>query len=139
MDQEPLYVKKNMNHFVQVPEIPPSNSRHPSTAVGIAHVRLLADAQEFTSLSLQLISVVGTPPTSATAAEVAWALDTTNTNIDANGQPRLILSLPRDAEEQEALETKGPGIYEVAFWVNKGRQGGSIRTPYGKILWVPLL
>jgi hypothetical protein len=61
----------------------------------------------------------------------------TNISIDAEGHPHLILSLPADKEEEEALEDRGPGIYEVAFWIERGRESGSVRTPYGKILWVP--
>lgn len=50
--------------------------------------------------------------------------------------PRLILSAPTNDEEESHLDTKGPGIFEVGFFVGRDGVERESSTPYGKIVWV---
>lgn len=111
---------------------------HSSTALGIAYVRILVPDDNFTRLSKQLTSVLGLPPTTAAATETVWVLDTPITTTSGTARPQLILSVPEEEDEKEALRNGGSGIFEVAFTVEKGKQGGSVNTPYGKISWRPV-
>jgi len=121
----------------RVPVDPPSNTQHPSTASGVAYVRTLVDEKAFAAVSDQLTSVIGSQPIIATATDTTWVLDTPSTiGRTEHEKPRLILSVPKGNSEHEVLKKSGPGIYEVGFWVNDG--GGSIGTPYGKIVWCPV-
>jgi len=119
----------------RVPGDPPSNTEHPSTARGIAHVCILTSAQTLTSVSRELTSVVGEVPATATDVEVFWILGTVYGG-DRDG-PKLILSSPKDEDEASFVGNVGTGIYEVAFTVDHDR-GGTGATPYGRIVWTPL-
>ena len=123
----------------KVPVDPPSNTQHPSTALGIAHVRILVDKKTVTDASNQLTLVVGSKPVKVTATAIVWALDTPATTSARKGGhegPQLILTTPMRDDEHKALKENGPGIYEVAFWKDKGH-GGHADTPYGKVVWCP--
>ena len=123
---------------LQVPLEPPSNTQHPSTAMGIAHVRILADEAAIATLSKQLTSVVGSEPVTSTPTESVWILEAQTqmaSGVIRYGKPELILTTPKDDEERQKLKKNGPGIYEVRFRVVKG--SGSEYTPYGKIIWSP--
>jgi hypothetical protein len=125
---------------LQVPVEPPSNTEHPAKALGIAHVHVLADGKAITTLSNQLMSVVGSDPITSTATESVWILETPTEALSGkggHGGPELILATPKDEDEREALKKRGPGVYEVAFWVDKSRSGGTENTPYGKLVWRP--
>jgi len=113
-----------------------SNTHHPSTALGVAHIRVLADSEAFTSISRQLTTVIGTQPILSTDEEVIWALETVTSVVRQEGA-RLILSLPEDEEEETFVGTKKSGIYEVGLWVEKEKKNGCVKTPYGSIVWVP--
>lgn len=124
----------------RVPVEPPSNTEHPAKALGIAHVHVLADGKAITTLSNQLTSVVGSDPITSTATESVWILETPTEALSGKGRhggPELILATPKDEDEREALKKRGPGVYEVAFWVDKSRSGGTENTPYGKLVWRP--
>lgn len=124
----------------QVPVDPPSNTHHPSAALGIAHVRVLAEPETFTALSKQLTSVIGTQPDVTSESESIWLLHTVgvpSAQASRNATPKLVLSTPRDSEERASVESRGAGIYEVAFFVDKGGEAGTVDTPYGKIVWTP--
>jgi hypothetical protein len=108
--------------------------------LGIAHIRVLVDQEEITTVSNQLTWVVGTKPDMVAATAAVWVLDTpTIASAGQNGHesPQLILTTPKQDDEYEALKEKGPGVYEIAFWVDKDRDGGCVDTPYGKIIWRP--
>jgi hypothetical protein len=123
----------------QVPVDLPLNTKHPSTARGIAHVRTLVDEEDFIGISSQLTSVIGSQPAIATATETVWYLDTPiAASQPEHEKPQLILSVPREDSEHEALKIRGPGIHEVAFWVDKDRDGGCVCTPYGRIVWLSM-
>jgi hypothetical protein len=108
---------------------------HPSTAHGIAHVRVLTSLQTLTSVSRQLTSVIGDSPKTTTDTEITWILDTVRGLKDG---PKLILCSPENGDEADFVGNVGTGIYEVAFKVNQGgHDGGSGTTPYGKIVWTP--
>lgn len=107
---------------------------HPSTAHGIAHVRVLASSQTLTSVSQQLTSVIGDLPATTTGTEVTWILATVSGRGDG---PRLILNSPKNEDEVGFVENVGTGIYEVAFRVAQDEQDRSGKTPYGKIVWTP--
>lgn len=123
----------------QVPVDPPLNTKHSSTARGIAHVRTLVDEEDFIAISYQLTSVIGSQPAIETATKAVWYLDTpTTASQPEHGKPQLILGVPREDSEREALKIRGPGIHEVAFWVDKDRDDGCVCTPYGRILWLSM-
>ncbi|KAF9239153.1 glyoxalase-like domain-containing protein [Melanogaster broomeanus] len=120
----------------RVPVEPPSNSEHPSGVQGVAYVRLLAEAELLARLSAQLTSVVGEiPQTNTMRTEYIWSLKTPS---GASGvqRPLLILSEPRNDEEDAHLAAKGPGIFEIAFSVGQGGTEKQSMTPYGRIVWL---
>jgi len=126
----------------RVPLDPPSNTQHPSTALGIAHLRVLVDEKTITTRSKKLTSIIGSQPIRAMATESTWLLDTPTTASSSqpgrgNPGPHLILSSPKQDNEHKALKEKGPGIYEVEFWVEEGHNSGGTNRPYGKIVWRP--
>ncbi|KAH7890071.1 glyoxalase-like domain-containing protein [Phlebopus sp. FC_14] len=121
----------------RVPIEPPSNAEHPAGVLGIAHVRLLAEAESLSSVSAQVASVVGDPPRTSTESEYTWLLETpSSSGLTSAPKPLLILSAPADEAEEAYLAERGPGIYEVAFRVGDGRKVGESTTPYGKIVWL---
>jgi hypothetical protein len=125
-----------------VPTEPLSNTQHPSKALGIAHVRILADEKAITFLVGQLTSIFGSEPITSTLTESIWVLDTPTQASSSCGEigtggPELIVTTPKDKDEFGKLKKSGPGIYEIAFWVEKSRSSSSERTPYGKIVWCP--
>lgn len=88
------------------------------------------------SVAAKLTSVVGEPPrTNATKSEYTWTLDVQSGKSSVE-KPRLILSAPTNDEEQDHLDTKGPGIFEVGFSVGPDGIERKSSTPYGKIVWV---
>ncbi|KAF8548459.1 hypothetical protein OG21DRAFT_1516266 [Imleria badia] len=120
----------------RVPVEPPSNAIHPSGVRGVGYVRLLAEPGSLESVSAKLTSVVGEPPRSnAAKSEYAWTLEVQSGTSSAQ-KPRLILSAPTNNEEQDHLNTKGPGIFEVGFSVGLDGIERESRTPYGKIVWL---
>lgn len=108
-------------------------------------MRLLAGQHDLAQLARQLTSVLGAPPAVSSASEVTWDLASPAANSgDENGKreggvpaPRLVLGVPRDAAETRHFEERGPGIFEVGFWTESGK-GGSVDSPYGRIVWRPL-
>ena len=89
-------------------------------------------AEEFSTLSKQLSSVVGSSPSkgldsSSDSKDVSWQLTTPS---PLNGlRPRLILSIQENSAKS--------GITEVGFFVDKGK-GGNPTSPFGKIVFVPI-
>ncbi|KAG6838351.1 hypothetical protein C0991_012396, partial [Blastosporella zonata] len=114
-----------------VPSNPPS-VEHPSTVQGILHVLVLTSRDTFSSLSLQLTSVIGTPPISTTDTEVTWQLEAVHKK---KGGPKLILKTVETEREASHVQNVGTGIFEVAFATES--KEGSASTPYGKIVWTP--
>ncbi|KAF8898237.1 hypothetical protein CPB84DRAFT_1747911 [Gymnopilus junonius] len=140
-----LWDVKPSSRKLRVPSDPPSNTTHPSSALGIAYVRVLVNTSSFAQVSKQLISVVGKKPTSISESpspkKAVWDLDTVNLDVKKK-RSQLVLSTP-DGEEEEAFVKSagieagaGKGIYEVAFFVKSDRVPRSRATPYGKISWV---
>jgi len=80
--------------------------------------------------------VLGTQPIRSTDSQVTWALEAATALVGQEG-PQLILSIPADDEEDVYVGINKSGVYEVAFWVDKGRERGCAKTPYGKIVWIP--
>lgn len=117
----------------QVPLDPPSNADHPCAALAIAHIRVLVSQETFAAVIEEFKFVVGDGPSTASEFEVTWALNT----LQGNSATRFILSTPRDSDEHGFLRESVSGIYEVAFWVEKGRDKGTVTTPYGRIVWLP--
>lgn len=90
-------------------------------------------------VSKQLTSVLGSEPAVGEPNKFVWTLDTTSPSPSSAS---LILGIPNGADEESFVQGDDRGIngiYEVAFWVEKGREEGSARTPFGKILWIPLV
>jgi len=118
----------------RVPIDPPSNTEHPSTALGIAHVLILAPTEDFLSISRQLTSVLGDSPILSTDTTFMWQLDASN-KIAVG--PRLILRTAESDAEAGFVQEVGTGIYEVAFCVRNREREGDDTTPYGRIVWSP--
>ncbi|KAI0648409.1 glyoxalase-like domain-containing protein [Trametes meyenii] len=125
----------------RVPLEPRSNADHANTAKGIAHVRLLAAAEDLDGHAAQLTQVLGVPPasstTGSTSARVVWELgrQPTHEREGFGGAPVLILSEPEDEEEREYLRVRGAGIYELGVVVGDAGREGVARTPYGRVVW----
>ncbi|KIJ17034.1 hypothetical protein PAXINDRAFT_130525 [Paxillus involutus ATCC 200175] len=120
----------------RVPIEPPSNSEHPSGVHGVAHVRLLAGPESLGGLSAQLASVVGDPPQANTMrTEYIWKLKTPS-GVSGARKPLLILSTPKNDDEEAYLDARGPGIFEIAFSVGQGGTEKESKTPYGRIVWL---
>ena len=111
----------------------PSHANHPSTARGIAYIRILTSPQSFDKVASDLTAVIGDPPATSSPEETTWKLDTGHPQENL---PSLILSSPTSAEEEDFVTQGGTGIHEVAFHVGNGKNGTE-KTPYGKIRWVP--
>lgn len=123
--------------MVQVPVELPPNAVHPSGVEGIAYVRLLAQPEALAGVSAQLTSVVGeTPRSNGTGSEYVWTLEVPSVHPLGGQNPRLILSAPTKREEYIHLTSKGPGIFEVGFWVGRDGVEREASTPYSKIVWL---
>jgi hypothetical protein len=126
--------------FVQVQTVPPSNTEHPSTALGLAYVRLLVSSALFEATKKRLTSVIGVGPSiNITQTRAAWILDTALSPVSV-GRPRLILDAPSDRAEETFVGSKGGeiGIYEVAFLVENLDSGypEDATTPQGRLNFV---
>jgi Glyoxalase-like domain len=124
----------NQFFFHKVPSEPPGNTVHPSSAKGIAYVKLLSPTGLYASLVDQLNTVVGSKPLSSSRSETSWKIST------LSGHPqhvtRLILSV-RDGCGDVALPKSG--LIEVGFWVDKRRGGPAGDGPLGqRVVWVEL-
>lgn len=116
---------------------PPSNSQHQNTALGVAHIRLLALGDSIPDVVRQLTYVVGSEPSvlgaSAAVTSYSWDIDTGDSALPC----RLILGEPENSEEEQFLKTVvGAPVFEVGFWVKDKPSLGSVMTPYAKIAWV---
>ena len=111
----------------------PAHADHPSTAQGIAYIRILTSPPSFDKFTSDLTAVIGGPPTTSSTGEATWELDTGHPQ---DNRPSLILSSPTNTEEEHFVTQEGTGIHEVAFLVGNGKNGTE-ETPYGKIRWVP--
>lgn len=121
---------------VQVPVEPPSNMVHPSGVKGVAYVRVLVEAERLARVSAQLTTVLGEPPQLDSAGpEYTWTLEVPLCTPGSQ-KPRLILSGPTNEAERAHMDTKGPGIFEVGFFVGPDGVEREASTPYGKIVWL---
>ena len=127
--------------ILKVPSDPPSNTSHPSNALGIAFVRVVVKPSSFDKVFKQLESVVGSEPTSTVTgtqhAQASWGLETVNLNVKKK-RSQLILSSPESDEEREFVKNSavGRGIFEVGFFVKGSKVPETKATPWGKISWV---
>jgi len=87
-----------------------------------------AGKDAFATLAAQLTTVLGVSPSSAAAGSATWPLETPAPLPGLHTQ--LVLQEVADADTAS-------GIYEVGFWVDKGR-GGHADSPYGRIVWTPV-
>ncbi|KAF9009562.1 glyoxalase-like domain-containing protein [Cyathus striatus] len=121
---------------LRVPTEPPANMRHPSTALGIAYIRVLSSSDALNQLAKELTSIVGAPPISSSDGEVVWKLDAVQAGTTPS--PKLILSVPStdDAEGVHYISNNLAGIHEVGFYVEDRQRNGRGNTPYGRLVWV---
>ncbi|KAF8898236.1 glyoxalase-like domain-containing protein [Gymnopilus junonius] len=123
---------------LRVPSDPPENTVHPSGALGIAHVHILAEPSSFNETARQITSVLGPSSTSFVthdAPSLYWNLDTQGAKFTDDAQ--LVLSTPIGKEEEAFVQGLGKGIYEVRFFLKVDDETpDSQRTPYGRIGWV---
>jgi len=120
--------------YLRVPRDPPANIQHPSGAIGIAYLRILAQPASFSAVSKQLKTVIGHNPIFSTESESIWSLDTVND--DYPRVPRLILNIPKNVEETAFIKDSVTEIYEVGFLVHKGSKTGDTSATFGRIAWV---
>ncbi|KIM76945.1 hypothetical protein PILCRDRAFT_825960 [Piloderma croceum F 1598] len=101
----------------RVPFDPPSNTWHPSTTSGIAHVRVLVDEKDIVTLLNQLTSIINSQPITATETETAWVLNTLSTLSSTSGYKslQLIVSTLKQDDKHKVLKERGPGVYEVGL------------------------
>jgi len=119
--------------YLRVPGDPPANVQHPSGAIGIAYLRILVQPASFYVVSNQLKTVIGHDPKFSSDSESVWLLDTTNIH---QTPPRLIVNIPKNVEETEAIKDSITKFYEVGFRVHKGSKTGESSAAFGKIVWV---
>lgn len=120
---------------LRVPLQPPSNTVHPCTAAGVAHVHVLAEDRLIQHLSQQFTSVIGERPVLPSSQSFKWSLQTSSM-ASSKRSCELILSVPVSEEERAFIGGEEHGLYEIGFWVKEGQQPGSVLTPYGRIIWV---
>jgi hypothetical protein len=121
--------------FGKVARDPPTNIQHPSGAIGIAYLRILAQPASFYAVSNQLKTVIGHDPNISTESESIWSLDTANGDY-SQVPPQFILNTPKNVEEMAFIKDSITEIYEVGFRVHKGSKSGDISATYGRIAWV---
>lgn len=125
---------KNSWLILQVPK----PGLHPSTAKGIAFIKLFAQSSsEFETLARQITTILGHPPSNEKLPEimvstvsskvVSWGLATPSSL--GSLYPHLILELRENTEKS--------GISEVGFWVDKDK-GGVPDSEFGKVVFVPI-
>ncbi|KAI8999133.1 glyoxalase-like domain-containing protein [Trametes punicea] len=123
----------------RVPLEPRSNTEHANTAQGVAYVKLLAPHAALDAYARQLTTIVGVPPAERTASQVVWELERQPSYRDSrapHAAPVLILSAAGGEEEEAYVRTRGTGVYELGVVVEDvEREGGVVRTPYGRIVW----
>ena len=129
-------------HFLprQVPTQPASNTKHANGALGIAHLRLLAPPNVFTTLSADLTAIMGEAPVENSAREHVWLLDLPG-NIAPKWHPRLVLCEPDMNDEGQArfVRTHGAGLFELGVRIaESGGKQGSSETPFGRVAWIPV-
>lgn len=115
-----------------MPSDPPGNTAHPSSAKGVAYIKLLIPNERYATVVHHLNAVVGSKPLSSSSSETTWALSTLSG--DPQHVTRLILSV--GGESNGGIQLKG-GITEVGFWVDKERGEPTEDGPPGRrVVWV---
>jgi len=128
----PFFCEDITSRDLRVPSEPPENTVHPSSAKGIAYVKLLSPTGLYASLVDRLNAVVGSKPLSSSRSETSWKISTLSG--DPQHITRLILSV-WDGSGDVALPKSG--LVEVGFWVDKGRGGPAGDGPFGqRVVWV---
>ncbi|KAH8114103.1 glyoxalase-like domain-containing protein [Phellopilus nigrolimitatus] len=119
---------------------------HPNTSKSVAHIRLVVQSSAFLAVSKQLTSVIGAQPSTSSSTEVSWELKTPTTEgatESENGtkrgipSPKILLTAAQKHVEEVAVTEQGPGVHEIAFWVERGHEGEE-KTPYGRVLLLAL-
>src|SRR6266576_7114999 len=110
-------------------QVPSSHVEHPSGAVGVAYIRLLACAISLRALEKELTTISGSAPVQSSGTTFVWALRSPNSQV-----VRLILDIPASDEETQFVEKHGAAIYEVG--INAHNREGAVKTPYGKLTFV---
>jgi hypothetical protein len=124
----------------QVPSQPASNSKHPNGALGIAHLRVLAPSSVFSTVSAELVAIVGEAPIEKSTREHVWLLYLPG-NITPKWHPRLVLCEPDMSDEAQVqfVRTHGAGLFELGVHVDEGgKKRGSSETPFGRVAWIPV-
>ncbi|TFK16419.1 hypothetical protein FA15DRAFT_676689 [Coprinopsis marcescibilis] len=126
---------------LRVPINPPSNVEHPSTATGVAHIRVLVSEHSYTTYQRQLTTVIGHQPAQISPRETKWSLDRPIALEGGHSSPQLLLSVPSNREEEQFFESsRGQfhhSVYEIGIFVrNLADSPEEVSTPYGKIRFV---
>jgi len=109
--------------------VPSSHVEHPSGAVGVAYIRLLAYVSSLRALEKELTTVIGSAPVQSSGTIFIWDLRSSNSQA-----VRLILGIPASDEETQFVEEHGAAIYEVG--INARNREGAVKTPYGKLTFI---
>ncbi|KAJ7611675.1 glyoxalase-like domain-containing protein [Roridomyces roridus] len=131
----PFFCGDVTDRRLRVPTEPSSNTHHPNSALGIAHIHLLVSAAAFTSTLKEISTVLGSQPLSSTDQEAKWQLSTLNGN--QLRPPTLVLATPADEAQAQFVDShSAPHIYEVGFYAGENGKEGSVTTPFGRVVWV---
>jgi len=131
----PFFCGDVTDRGLRVPTQQASNMRHPCGARGVAHIRIITSEGDFSRTCDELSAALGALPFERATGEARWHLSTLN----GVRSPTLVLATPRPADQDEVqfvAGNRGPGIYEIGFWVGEGGEEGCVMSPFGKIVWV---
>jgi len=128
----PFFCEDVAPRDLRVPSDPPENTAHPSSAKGIAYIKVLSPTERYATLVHHLSAIVGSKPLSSSPSDTTWILSTLSG--DPQHFPRLIVSAGIESTGVVAPEGE---ITEVGFWVDKGRDGPVEDGPPGRrVVWV---
>ncbi|THU92136.1 hypothetical protein K435DRAFT_672696 [Dendrothele bispora CBS 962.96] len=144
-DPEPLDSKGVLPFFcgdvtpreLRVPSKPPTNAEHPSSALGIAFVRVRCTPNVLDDLSRKFSDVIGSSP-HISGKTHEWELETLHQyTITPGGRKCHLILEPHHDEAIDMSDTATAiGIYELGIFVQKEQPNPTVKTPYGKLVWV---
>ncbi|KAF8626264.1 hypothetical protein AX15_004939 [Amanita polypyramis BW_CC] len=111
--------------------VPSSHTRHPSEAVGVAFIRILAMTSSLPVLTKQLTTIIGSHPHQSSETVFTWDLQTIKLQT-----VKLILGAPSNSDEIQFLKERNTAIYEIG--ITATNREGTVKTRYGRLTWVPL-
>ncbi|PPQ80422.1 hypothetical protein CVT24_000802 [Panaeolus cyanescens] len=132
---------------LRVPFDPISNTHHPSTAKGIAYLKIVTTPSSFSRTKRHITLITGTKPKAEGEGEATWlVMSNPIQEENRNLEPRLMVKVAGEGEERSYLENRGitddedggggAAIYEVGFRVTRGSKAGVEMSPHARISWI---